>query len=192
MNTNDLPTVQFLICSHDEAAERRNICEHLAADHSLDYYQRFTGHGLLYHFVCPGCGQIPVDTVTPIRGVCLNCFTDFGEDRNFLGVLGRPEILVCPSGLSFSHETVTLGQPLGEVILAIGTRHDPRGVMVSEGFGQACKGRGYLDLRLAPPLIPCHEHHDHYSGNDDHVSFHGFRPARAEQADRYKSPALRI
>jgi len=152
MNTNDLPTVQFLICSHDEAAERRNICEHLAADHSLDYYQRFTGHGLLYHFVCPGCGQIPVDTVTPIRGVCLNCFTDFGEDRNFLGVLGRPEILVCPSGLSFSHETVTLGQPLGEVILAIqpiSTAPTPVCITLTER-GELC--RVDLAARLVTPL----------------------------------------
>ena len=94
-----------------------------------------------------------MDTVTPIRGVCLNCFTDFGEDRNFLGVLGRPEILVCPSGLSFSHETVTLGQPLGEVILAIqpiSTAPTPVCITLTE--------RGELYPFLSPLPIQIYSH----------------------------------
>lgn len=116
MNTNNLTVIA---CSHDEATKRHGVCEHLAADSSLDYYQKFTGHGLAYDFVCLGCRQVSANIGTPLREVCLDCFTGFGEDRDLLGIIGRPEVWERPSSLSFTHETIALNQPLGEAVLAL-------------------------------------------------------------------------
>lgn len=122
MNTNELSAVQVLTCPHDKALDRRGVCEHLAADDSLEYYQKFTGQGSDYDLVCADCGQLTTENVIPRREICLRCFIDFdGELSIFscLGMLGQPAILERASGLSFSHETVSLDQPLTEAILAL-------------------------------------------------------------------------
>ena len=152
MNTNDIPTVQVFTCPHNEAGARHGMCEHLGADSGLDYYQKFTGQGLRYDFVCPECGQIPGGTIMPPREVCLDCFMGFGEDRSFLGILGDPEVRSRTSGLSFTHETVTLDQPFSEAVLAlqpISAASTPVCIVLTES-GELC--RVDLAARLVTPL----------------------------------------
>lgn len=98
---------------------RHGVCEHLAADNGLDYYQKFTGRGLTYDFVCADCERLSADTAISLKEVCFDCFMGFGENRSFLGILGRPEVFERPFGLSFTHETVALSQPLSEAVLAL-------------------------------------------------------------------------
>ncbi len=152
MSNDETPAIQSSGCSHAEATEKRGVCEHLLADGTLDYYQRFIGQGLLYDFVCPACGQLPADAVTPLREICLDCLTGFGDERGLLGVLGRPEILERSSGLSFSHEIVTLDQPLGGAILAfqaVSAGPTPVCIALTEG-GEL--HRVDLAARLVTPL----------------------------------------
>ena len=90
--------------------------------------------------------------MAPFQEVCLDCFTSFGEDRDFLGIIGHPEVLERRSSLSFTHETVALNQPLGEAVLVLQpviTATTPMCVALTES------GELYridLTARLATPL----------------------------------------
>lgn len=121
MNTSEWPTVH-LTCPHEGATAERGVCEHLAKDDTLDYYQKFTGRGSQYDLVCGECGRLAAEVAVPLRRVCLACFTGLEEGLSVFGcsgILGRPVPLERPTGLAFSHETSVVGLPAEDVIAAL-------------------------------------------------------------------------
>lgn len=155
MNTNDLPAAQALTCPHDEATKKCRVCEHLAADDSLDYYQKFTGQGSDYGLICAECRQPPAEDIVPHLEVCPRCFTGFEEKLSVfscMGMIGHPAILERPSGMSFSHQTVGVDQPLEGHMLAfqpVSADSTPVCITLTES-GQLC--RVDLAARLVTPL----------------------------------------
>jgi hypothetical protein len=104
-----------------EEAQMIRICVHLDQGSDRDHARFFSGKGTEYALVCVACREAPETIVANLRSVSAERFAEIEEngywewDRN--AVLGRPEVLVRDSGLSFHHEEVApAGNVLGTVV----------------------------------------------------------------------------
>lgn len=96
------------------------VCVHLEQGTGWDYAQCFSGVGVEYALICLACRKDPgaieasLITVSPERFAEIEQGGHWEWDKD--AIVGRPEILVRPTGLRFEHLEVALagGRP-GEV-----------------------------------------------------------------------------
>jgi hypothetical protein len=86
------------------------VCVHLDQSTDRDYAKSFSGVGTEYALICPGCRAAPETIATNLREVTPERFARIEEDGSWEwdrdAILGRPQVLERPTGLSFVHEEV--------------------------------------------------------------------------------------
>jgi predicted NAD-dependent protein-ADP-ribosyltransferase YbiA (DUF1768 family) len=165
-------------CEHLDARDLERACVHLIDGHPTPrYHRRFSGRGVAYARVCPGCAAIPDFTAVPWRWVCARCVTGLGSARE--SDVGSPECASRDDGLRFTLEQRTL--PLTVDLRAIAPLDDglrwvafdrERRVVVLDAVASSVTpvvtlpadavGEGAaLDLHVAPggELVAIVEHH---------------------------------
>lgn len=101
-----------LACSHQEPGQARRACLHLLAKRDGDYYKRFNGMGMSYDLICTACQEQPEQMESNLRDVCQSCFESIEEKGCWDGLLGQSQIAERATNLSFTHEAVSLLEPL--------------------------------------------------------------------------------
>lgn len=125
-------------CPHTDRTVKGRVCRHLPGNSDPDHVQRFTGVGLAYDLVCEACSKQPDAIDSQLVEVCAECFETIEKDGAWEGILGRPELRVAASSLSFQHETLELPLLAGLDIM------DVQAVEASEGRWIACTSTGSL------------------------------------------------
>lgn len=88
------------------------VCTHLDEATDWEYARYFSGVGLEYALVCLDCRNHPdgieaaLREVSPERFAQIDADGSWDSDRN--AIIGRPQVLERPSGLSFRHEDIAL------------------------------------------------------------------------------------
>jgi hypothetical protein len=144
------------------------ICAHLDRDTDWDYAQYFTGAGIEYGLVCMRCCREPEAIETNLREVTPERFAQIEEigywERDRGGILGRPQILERPTGLTFRHEETRLAHALpGEIAdlrpIPASSRSEwlalsPDGVLHRFDLGTGSAGRPINAFDPGPMLEP--------------------------------------
>src|SRR4051812_27736895 len=86
------------------------VCVHLDQSTDWDYAKSFSGVGTEYALVCPVCRAAPGTIAANLREVAPERFARIEEDGSWEwdrdAILGRPQVLERPTGLSIGHEEV--------------------------------------------------------------------------------------
>jgi hypothetical protein len=119
-------------CPHQDASEFKKLCSHLVEQidkREIDWVRRFTGVGLEYHLLCNECAQNPDNA--KLHDVCIECFEKLDNVSYAETVIGRPEVFVRSTDLSFTHRTVTLRNNIDAKILDIQPINSPDSVWLA-------------------------------------------------------------
>ncbi len=118
-----------LDCPHQTTTETRLICVHLLeainhddTDEDFEFFKYFTGIGKEYSLICDKCHQTPLESSANIRTVCLKCFQEAEGNRSiseWIGNVGKPQILERATNLSFTHTVIELDSLMTDNILDI-------------------------------------------------------------------------
>src|SRR4051812_32561107 len=84
-----MPTLD---CQHVADGQVHHVCRHLLDMKDPEYLRCFTGQGMEYRLLCPGCAGSPESTAEDLRTVCPSCFAAIQREGSWLGIEGRPAV----------------------------------------------------------------------------------------------------